>query len=356
MKSLGFGIAASPTHEAKDAKVRHRLLPFQQLALATAVLTLALIALGGAVRATDSGLACPDWPFCYGKIIPRQADIPPDSGYTLWNVWLEHSHRMVASVVGVLIAVLGIWALRRYRSHPWVVGSVVVAGLAVVVQATLGALVVLHLLKAELVTAHTTMAMVVIASLLVAAASLAPAATARRATTTHLRVPSVVLATTALIQIVVGSHVTGLKAALAYGTNPLLFNGKVLPRITTEAQAYHASHRLVAYLLTSVAFGVLVVAWREHRLGAASRQQLGIAAAVAGLVLVQVAIGFANLIFMTPPAIVTAHLAVASWIWVAAVVLVLSTFRRLDRQSATTAVESIVSTGREAQLSSQTSS
>jgi cytochrome c oxidase assembly protein subunit 15 len=82
------------------------------------LLSLALIGLGGAVRATDSGLACPDWPFCYGKVIPRQADIPTDSGYTLWNVWLEHSHRLVASVVSTLIAVLVGWALVRFRDRP----------------------------------------------------------------------------------------------------------------------------------------------------------------------------------------------------------------------------------------------
>ena len=46
--------------------------PVRVTTLVTLGLVLVLISLGGAVRATDSGLACPDWPLCYGKVVPRQ--------------------------------------------------------------------------------------------------------------------------------------------------------------------------------------------------------------------------------------------------------------------------------------------
>jgi heme a synthase len=129
-----------------------RLDAFRRFAAATLVATLALIALGGAVRATDSGLACPDWPRCYGLWIPP-ADL---------NIWLEHSHRLLAGLVGLMIAALLVWALARHRRREVLV-PVVAAAVLVNVQAALGAIVVLRLLQAELVTAHLGMAMVVVA-------------------------------------------------------------------------------------------------------------------------------------------------------------------------------------------------
>ena len=56
------------------------------MALAAAV---AQISLGGIVRITDSGLGCPDWPLCHGKLLP------PLELHTL----IEYSHRLSASVL-----------------------------------------------------------------------------------------------------------------------------------------------------------------------------------------------------------------------------------------------------------------
>lgn len=293
--------------------------------LVTLGLVLVLISLGGAVRATDSGLACPDWPLCYGKVVPRQADIPDGSGYTLWNVWLEHSHRLVASVVGVLIIVLAVWVGRARYRPAGVRAPILVALVAVIAQGILGALVVLHLLHGELVTAHLGMSMVVVACLVTAVARLG------RSSGAGSDRPRGALLVAGLVftQMLVGSQVTGQRASLAYGLDPLRFHGELVPvSVATIPEAYHLAHRLLAYVTAAAVLAIAVGLWRRSTgpgrtpSDVSSKAPRLLATLLVLLVLVQIGLGFANIWYLTPPALITVHLTVASWIWAATVALV----------------------------------
>jgi cytochrome c oxidase assembly protein subunit 15 len=135
-----------------DLQLRHRL------ALLTSHLVVALVALvaiGGATRVMEAGLACPDWPLCYGRFLPgQQMNV---------QVFLEWFHRLDAFVVGVaLLVFVGVGVALRRRLPTWLPW---IAGLAlalVAFQGALGALTVTHLLASPLVTAHLATALVLV--------------------------------------------------------------------------------------------------------------------------------------------------------------------------------------------------
>ena len=80
-------------------------ITYKVVALLSLVVSFIQISLGGFVRASESGLGCPDWPLCHGKIIP------PFEFHTL----IEYSHRLNGSLLGILVAVLLILCIMRYR-------------------------------------------------------------------------------------------------------------------------------------------------------------------------------------------------------------------------------------------------
>ena len=69
-----------------------------KLAFLLSVLIFINILFGPLVRATDSGLACPDWPLCHGKVIP-----PPE-----FRIWMEVGHRIYSAILGFVILALAI--------------------------------------------------------------------------------------------------------------------------------------------------------------------------------------------------------------------------------------------------------
>lgn len=135
---------------------------YRQLALATLLLTFLLIVIGGIVRVSDSGLGCGPggsgfhgWPFCNGDVVP---------GVDL-NSIVEYSHRVTASLVGLMTLALAVLAWRNHREHRALVRVAIGGFLLVVAQGALGGVVVEENLEEELVAAHLCLAMLLLAVL-----------------------------------------------------------------------------------------------------------------------------------------------------------------------------------------------
>lgn len=228
---------------------------FQKLAAVTLVTTLALVALGVIVRVTGSGLGCPDWPFCYGQILPPMDD---------YRAWLEWIHRTVAAVIGVEILGLAILAVRDYRDRRSIVWPAFATVLLVGFQAWLGRETVRLGNSGESVTAHLASAMLLVGLLVYLTvrpgfrARLTGGGASQRFT---LLAAFGAIATYALL--LFGSHVTATSTALVFPDWPL-FSGTFIP-VVTDATSAQVLHRYVAATVAVIVLVIAVVAWRTQR-------------------------------------------------------------------------------------------
>jgi protoheme IX farnesyltransferase len=290
---------------------------YQQLALVTAIATYVLVVWGGVVRVTGSGLGCPDWPLCYGQVLP-----PVDDG----RAWIEWLHRTLAAVVGLLVVAVWIGALVRHRRRAIVLpatAAVVLTGL----QAYLGKITVETGNSGESVTAHLAMAMIVLAALIHIAvrvrypADLPPGGAPQRFT---ILVAFASLAVYALL--LFGSQVTASAAALVFGMAwPLFPDSALLPTFDADPalaalQAANALHRIAALVVGIIVLLTAWIAWRragDGRWGAPSARPtlLALTGTAAALYLVQVVVGALQIWTTLAPWAVALHLALGAAIW-----------------------------------------
>ncbi|MGI8998304.1 MAG: heme o synthase [Candidatus Limnocylindria bacterium] len=275
---------------------------FAKLAVAAAVATFVLIAVGGLVRATDSGLGCPDWPLCFGDWLPP-ADL---------HAWIEHTHRLTAAVfVGPLVGAVGLITVftQRRRDLP-LLAAAVIAGVLVIVQSLIGAAVVVGGLAAELVTAHLAIALIVFAAVIFIAERAThgpmPAARARPGMSRLLAIAAVAI----LAQMLLGSWVTGQDAGLAYADFPLM-NGAVLPSVSSDQQAVHLAHRLMSLVVAGLVVWSALVVRRTTDV----RLPRALAVWMVVLVAVQIALGGLNVVSRLSALFVVPHLAVGAALW-----------------------------------------
>ena len=285
-----------------------------RLARGTAVATFALIVLGAIVRATGSGLACPDWPLCHGRILPP---LQP-------QVLLEWGHRAVALVVSLSTAVLA-GRILLVASARRVLGGLVGLALALLaMQVVLGALTVWKLLHFSVVTLHLGNALLFFATLL-AIADRADRADCTGDAATAGPAPSAgggrllwtLAALATLVQILLGGLVSTNHAGLACPDFPLC-HGAWWP--TGEGTLVHLqlAHRFGAYALAAF----LVLAWARSR-GATNPQVRAGAGAVLGLMFVQIVLGAFNVLLAVPVWLTAAHLATATALFALVVITAL---------------------------------
>jgi len=219
----------------------------------TVLWTLGLLFLGSVVHATESSLACPDWPTCFGTMVPEM------EGGVFW----EHLHRLVA---GGLVLIFGgaTWLAYREPERPaWILPAALSGIGLLLVQSVFGGLTVLFLLPDWISTTHLGLAFAFLA--------LATVLTVRTSSRDQEPMPPAGLvkplaigaAVLTFVQSVMGGLVRHTDAGLVCPDIPRCL-GQWVPPLASDQIALHFAHRVTAVLLGIVVLALAVVVLRRY--------------------------------------------------------------------------------------------
>jgi cytochrome c oxidase assembly protein subunit 15 len=245
-------------------------------------MTFLLLVAGGLVTSTDAGLSVPDWPLSYGTLFPPMVG----------GIRYEHTHRMIAAVVGLMIAILAGWLWRR-EPRRWVRGLGYGALAAVICQAILGGLTVLWLLPPSVSVAHACLGQLVFCLVVGIALVASPRWSSAQS----------------------GVSDSPLRRGCLLTTSTICF------QLLLGAIVRHAGVALVPHIVGAMAVAGMTgwIAWRVIRDRFRHQPLIGATATLLACLVGQLALGVLTLLHRDHVVLVTAHVAVgalllaASW-------------------------------------------
>jgi len=156
---------------------------YKKIAILTISAVYFLILIGGVVRASGSGMGCPDWPKCFGAWIPPTnvdqlpldyqelfgTQLKGEVEFNVFKTWTEYINRLVGVLIGFLIFATLVLAWREYwKSNRRVVIYSFLAFLIVGIEGILGSKVVSSELNPVLITIHMLLAILIVVCLIYA--------------------------------------------------------------------------------------------------------------------------------------------------------------------------------------------
>ena len=278
------------------------------IALAGVISTAGIIATGAAVRLSDSGLGCPDWPQC-----TRSSLVAAHSaGDPMFHTWIEFGNRMVTVAITLIAVVVFVaaWRFRpggrRRRDLVWL-AAVQPAG--ILAQALLGGIVVLTKLNPAMVALHFLASIAVLAAAVALHVRCAEGeAPARSLVRTDLRLLAYGVVAAVALMLAAGTVVAG--------TRPLAGAGAV-PRFHLPLAGATQFHADIGWLLGGLAVPLAVGLWLTHAPAPAVR----LGWALLALIGLQGLIGYIQYFSGLPAGLVWVHVCGSTLIWIAALYL-----------------------------------
>ncbi|AYV55796.1 heme A synthase [Leptospira kmetyi] len=280
-----------------DLSSKFRL--FYKISLFLSILIFLNLLYGPLVRATGSGLACPDWPFCFGKIFPTFD----------FQIFMEVSHRYYSGFLGLILLGLTVWTFADKTLRKEFGIYLGLAILLLISQINLGRLTVTLKLDPTSVNLHLLNAIAFFLVILTVSIDSREKSVHQREI--FVKADSIfrkdnvfyfLLLIGIVTQIVLGGRVSSHYAGLACPDFPTCW-GQWLPDHPLEIVKIQVIHRFGAYtvaLLLAIALGFAI--WKNFPSNAKRFLQISMYLLVA-----QIILGILNVFFGLPKLVTALH-------------------------------------------------
>jgi len=280
--------------------------------------TVLVIAWGAFVRASGSGAGCGEhWPLCNGVVVPRSPGL---------ETIVELSHRLTSGLTLIAVAIMVIWAFRKFpKGHALRQGSVL-TGIFLVLEAAVGAGLVLaalvkdnaSILRAVVISAHLLNTFLLVGSMTYVAWYATRGRSSRfRVTIRGWQVPTVLVGL--VLFMIVGS--SGAIVALGDTLFPTATLTEGLAQDFSPTAHFLIRLRIVHPILAMLTSAYWLVVSTLLRNLSPNKTVVRLSTMAAGAVVFQVLLGCVNLVLLAPTWIQLAHLIVADLTWVILMIL-----------------------------------
>jgi cytochrome c oxidase assembly protein subunit 15 len=273
---------------------------YQQVAFISLIALALIVTTGAAVRLTGSGLGCPDWPRCYGRVVAPLE----------FHAVIEFANRMLSGFVGLAVIAASVlaWFRRPFRWHLAFFGALLPLG--VIGQAILGGLVVRHHLAPGLVMSHFILSMILLDAAFALAWCSRYEPGERRASTDRLGVWAVrALIPIGQLTIFVGTMAT------AAGPHAGAHEGELVRRFTFKG-ADTLRWLVERHGAAATIFGIAAISvWFLLRRRGGDRRALRPLTFLIGMLAFQGVLGITQYALHLPAGLVWVHVATATLTW-----------------------------------------